>query len=228
MTARHTPRTPALPEGVDISFGTAADIGLLRPFWLALHRIHQEADPELAPHVDDETSWRKRRALYEHCLESPDAFLLLVRRDGSLIGYALVAVEPDGDVLWSDTWQVGDKVAELETMYLVPEERGRGLAGCSSTPSRRSSRREASTTWRSAPCRETRAPCGSTSGAGSARRGRSSPGSRRGPPAGKPAASARTSRRIDARRAPSGAGRRNHASSSPPGGAADGSRSSGP
>ena len=123
------PAGPALPGGVSIAFGGAADLELLRPFWLALHRIHQEADPELAPHVSDETSWSRRRALYEHCLESPDAFLLLVRRDGDLIGYAMVAVEPDGDVLWSDTWEVGDKVAELETMYLVPEERGRGLGG---------------------------------------------------------------------------------------------------
>ena len=129
MTAEQTPRSPALPAGVTISFGDAADIGLLRPFWLALHHIHQEADPELAPHVDGETSWSKRRALYEHCLESPDAFLLLVRRGGDPIGYALVAVEPDGDVLWSDTWEVGERVAELETMYLVPEERSRGLGG---------------------------------------------------------------------------------------------------
>ena len=52
-----------------------------------------------------------------------------MRRDGDLIGYAMVAVEPDGDVLWSDTWEVGEKVAELETMYLVPEERGHGLGG---------------------------------------------------------------------------------------------------
>ena len=123
------PAGPVLPGGVSIAFGGAADLELLRPFWLALHRIHQEADPQLAPHVSDETSWSRRRALYEHCLESPDAFLLLVRRDGDLIGYAMVAVEPDGDVLWSDTWEVGDKVAELETMYLVPEERGRGLGG---------------------------------------------------------------------------------------------------
>jgi len=130
MTSAHrSPRGPAVPGDVVVAFGSAADIDLLRPFWLALHRIHQEADPELAPHVSDETSWSRRRALYEHCLESPDAFLLLVRHDGDLIGYALVAVEPDGGVLWSDTWEVGDKVAELETMYLVPEERGRGLGG---------------------------------------------------------------------------------------------------
>ena len=127
--ADRLPSGPALPDGVTVAFGGAVDIASLRPFWLALHRIHREADPELAPHVDDETSWTRRRALYGHCLESPDAFLLLPRRDGDLIGYAMVAVEPDGDVLWSDTWEVGGKVAELETMYLVPEERGRGLGG---------------------------------------------------------------------------------------------------
>jgi ribosomal protein S18 acetylase RimI-like enzyme len=121
------PRGPEPPAGVTVSFGAAADIESLRPFWLALHHIHQGADPELAPHVDDETSWWRRRALYEHCLKSPDAFLLLLRREDDLIGYALVAVEPDGDVLWSDTWQVGGKVAELETIYVVPEERGRKL-----------------------------------------------------------------------------------------------------
>ena len=121
---------PALPHGVTVAFGSRADIDRVKPLWLALHRIHQEANPELAPHVDDETSWRRRRRLYEHCLQSPDAFFLLVEREGRLIGYVMVAVEPDGDVLWSDTWQVGGQVAELETMYLVPEERGRGLGGC--------------------------------------------------------------------------------------------------
>jgi GNAT superfamily N-acetyltransferase len=122
-----TPRGPAPPEGVTVAFGVRGDIPLLRPLWLALHHIHQQADPELAPHVDDETSWRKRQALYERCLASPDALLLLLRRDGDLIGYAMVAVEPDGAVLWDDTWQVGEKVAELETVFVVPAERGRGL-----------------------------------------------------------------------------------------------------
>jgi GNAT superfamily N-acetyltransferase len=119
----------ALPAGVTVCFGTPADIERLEPLWLGLHRIHQEAGPELAPYVDDETSWRRRRRLYEHCLAQPDSFLLLVERGALLIGYVLVVVEPDGDVLWSDTWVVGEKVAELETMYLAPEERGRGLGG---------------------------------------------------------------------------------------------------
>ncbi len=118
-----------LPAGVSVTLGTPADVGRLEPLWLGLHRIHREAGPELAPYVDDETSWRRRRRLYEHCLAQPDSFLLLVEREDQLIGYVLVVVEPDGDVLWSDTWVVGEKVAELETMYLVPEERGRGLGG---------------------------------------------------------------------------------------------------
>ena len=118
-----------LPAGVTVSFGTRGDIERLEPLWLGLHRIHQEAGPELAPYVDAETSWRRRWRLYEHCLAHSESFLLLVERGALLIGYVLVVVEPDGDVLWSDTWVVGEKVAELETMYLVPEERGRGLGG---------------------------------------------------------------------------------------------------
>jgi GNAT superfamily N-acetyltransferase len=121
------PRGASPPAGVSIEFGGHQDVERLQPLWLALHHLHRQVDPGLAPHVDDETSWSRRQALYEHCLQSPDALLLLLRRDGDLIGYALVAVEPDGAVLWSDTWQVGEKVAELETIFVVPEERGHGL-----------------------------------------------------------------------------------------------------
>ena len=66
---------------------------------------------------------------------------------------------------------------------------GKASAGSCWTPSRRSWRHAGSATSRSAPCRATRARCASTSAAGTARRGRSSRGSRRGP-AGKPAAAA--------------------------------------
>ena len=58
---------------------------------------------------------------------SPDAFLLLAERDDRLVAYAMVAVELDGARLWSDAWPVGERVAELETVVVVPEERDRGL-----------------------------------------------------------------------------------------------------
>ena len=117
----------ALAFDVRVIFGSAADVERLKPLWLGLHAIHQAVDPELAPHVDDETSWHRRRELYARCLANPDSFLILVERAERLIGYVVVTIEPDGDVLWNDTWVVGEKLAELETIYLVPEERGRGL-----------------------------------------------------------------------------------------------------
>jgi ribosomal protein S18 acetylase RimI-like enzyme len=122
-----TEQWPPPPAGVVVTLGGPDDIKRLGPLWLQLHAAHRSVDPELAPWVDDDTSWRQRRELYGHCLSSPDAFLLLARRGERLIGYALVAVEPDGARLWNDSWVVGDRVAELETIVVLPEERARGL-----------------------------------------------------------------------------------------------------
>jgi GNAT superfamily N-acetyltransferase len=116
-----------LPPGVTVTFGAASDIDRLEPLWLHVHAVHQESAPELGPWVEDATTWAKRRELYGHCLSNLDSFLLLAARDERLVGYALVTVEPDGDVLWSDSWVVGDRVAELESISVLPEEQGRGI-----------------------------------------------------------------------------------------------------
>lgn len=121
------PAYPPPPGGVSVTFGGPADIERLRPLWLHLHAVHQSVDPQLAPWVDDETSWARRREVYRRGLAHPDSFLLLVERGERLVGYVTVFVEPDGDVLWSDAWVVGQRVAELETIVLLPDERGRGL-----------------------------------------------------------------------------------------------------
>jgi len=115
------------PPGVTVTLGAASDIDRLEPLWLYVHAVHQESAPELGPWVDDATTWAKRRELYVHCLSHPDSFLLLAARGRCLVGYALVTVEPDGDVLWSDSWVVGDKVAELESISVLPAEQGRGI-----------------------------------------------------------------------------------------------------
>ena len=115
------------PDGVTVVLGRPGDIDRLEPLWLQLHGVHKAVDPQLGPWVDDETSWGKRRELYQHCLAQPDSFLLLAMRDQRLVGYVVVTVEPDGAVLWNDSWVVGEKVAELETIVLLPEERDRGL-----------------------------------------------------------------------------------------------------
>lgn len=118
---------PSPHAGVTVSAGGPGDVDRLRDFWLQLHAVHQAVDQQLGPWVDDETSWGRRRELYEHCLASDDAFLLLASRGDKLVGYVMVAVEPDGTRLWDDSWVVGERVAELETIVLLPEERDRGL-----------------------------------------------------------------------------------------------------
>ena len=120
-------KLPSPPAGVSVRFGGPDDIKRLGPLWLQVHAVHQAVDPQLGPWVDDETTWSQRRKLYNHCLSSPDAFLLLAWRGERLVGYAMVAVEPEGARLWDDSWVVGEKVAELETIVVLPEERDRGL-----------------------------------------------------------------------------------------------------
>jgi ribosomal protein S18 acetylase RimI-like enzyme len=99
----------------------------LAPLWLLLHRHHREVGGEaLGPYVDDDSSWRARRALYAGFLER-GGFALLAERGGELIGYAMVAITPVAETLMPDTWRTGDRIAELETLSVAPEARGEGV-----------------------------------------------------------------------------------------------------
>jgi GNAT superfamily N-acetyltransferase len=100
-------------------------IDRLEPLWLALHAHHQAVAPALGPYVDDTRSWEVRRDLYRTCLAGPDSFALLARRDGRDVGYVLVNVAP-ADATFSDTWVTGDRIAEIETLLVLPDERGAG------------------------------------------------------------------------------------------------------
>jgi ribosomal protein S18 acetylase RimI-like enzyme len=94
----------------------------LKPLWLALHDYHQAVAPPAA-YQPDERSWRARRAAYAQWLAAPGSFMLVAERGSALLGYALVAVRPGPD----DTWVSGDRLAELETLSVAPEERGQGI-----------------------------------------------------------------------------------------------------
>jgi GNAT superfamily N-acetyltransferase len=49
--------------------------------------------------------------------------VLYVKAAAVHVGYALVAVRPGPD----DTWVSGDRLAELETLPVAPDERGQGI-----------------------------------------------------------------------------------------------------
>jgi GNAT superfamily N-acetyltransferase len=118
---------PVSPEGIAIVVGGREDLERIEPLWLLVHTVHRRSAPELAPWVDDEMSWERKREHCERCLAHPDSFLLLALRGSAVLGYALVTVEPDGAAFWNDSWPVGDRVAEVESFAVVEEEQRRGI-----------------------------------------------------------------------------------------------------
>ena len=107
--------------------GSAEDLDLVEPLWVAVHHRHVESMPALAPYVDDTDTWRARRKLYEDLLTLPDTLLLLAIVDERPVGYGLTHVMPVAGSWIEDTWKTGDRVGEIESLSVLPEYRGTGL-----------------------------------------------------------------------------------------------------
>jgi ribosomal protein S18 acetylase RimI-like enzyme len=112
---------------VRIVKGSASDLPSLEPLWVAVHRAHVASMPELAPYVSDAETWAERRAFYEQVFEKPDTVLLLALDGDALIGYALGHVLAVEDTWIADTWRTGPRIAEIESLSVLPEHRGRGI-----------------------------------------------------------------------------------------------------
>ena len=112
---------------IAITRAGAERIDDLEPLWHAMHRHHRSVAGHLtavAPFRSDDESWVLRRAFYERLLARPDSFFLLAERDGSLVGLRRRRrVGNRGDL------EVGERVGELESLSVLPEERGNGLGG---------------------------------------------------------------------------------------------------
>ena len=108
---------------VDIVAGPVA-LDALEPLWIALHRHHRTVVPSAAMLLDDDSvSWSRRRALYRSWMAAGDALVLVARRGGAIVGYA-VAHQQDGP---DDTFAVGARYAELYSLSVAPEARGAGV-----------------------------------------------------------------------------------------------------
>jgi ribosomal protein S18 acetylase RimI-like enzyme len=83
--------------------------------------------PDLAPYVDDDTSWAERRALYAGLLAKPDTVLLLARDDGRTVGYGLAHVVDATESWMGDTWVTAPRVGEIESVGLLPGYRNMGI-----------------------------------------------------------------------------------------------------
>jgi ribosomal protein S18 acetylase RimI-like enzyme len=110
-----------------LQVGSADDLDLVEPLWVAVHHRHVESMPELAPYVDDAGTWRARRELYEELMAKPDSLLLLAMVDGEPVGYGLTHVMSVAGSWIEDTWQTGDRIGEIESLSVLPSYRGTGL-----------------------------------------------------------------------------------------------------
>lgn len=93
----------------------------IEPLWNALREHHSSVTPDLGAPRPRGESWQRRRRQYAGWLEGSDAFLLLAERDGDRVGYAMVQVREG-----SPTWPLSERAGEIETLSVLPGERGRG------------------------------------------------------------------------------------------------------
>ena len=108
---------------IDIAADPAA-LDALESLWIALHRHHRTVVPSAAMLVDDDSvSWSRRRALYGGWMETGDALVLVARRGGAPVGYAVAHLQDGPD----DTFAVGARYAELYSLSVAPEGRGGGV-----------------------------------------------------------------------------------------------------
>jgi len=107
--------------------GSAADLDLVGPLWVAVHHQHATTMPQLAPYVSDDETWRVRRELYEELLAKPDTLLLLAFDGEVVAGYGLAHVMAVDDSWIPDTWVTGSRIGEIESLSVLPQYRGSGL-----------------------------------------------------------------------------------------------------
>lgn len=105
---------------------SASEIESLRPLWLALHEHHRGLPSSPPLQSDDEVSWRGRSATYRRWLDEDAAIVLAAVTDDGVAGYLVAHLEPGVD---DDTFDFGDRYAELYTLSILPGQRGRGVGG---------------------------------------------------------------------------------------------------
>ncbi|MGL5811223.1 MAG: GNAT family N-acetyltransferase [Nocardioides sp.] len=110
-------------EKIRIVLGGHDLIDTLEPLWLTLFDHHAEVGGGGLPVIDRDRSWPARRALYERLFADSRTFAMVAYRDERAVGYVLAHVIEGPD----DTWDTGDLMGEIETLVVVPDERGTGL-----------------------------------------------------------------------------------------------------
>jgi RimJ/RimL family protein N-acetyltransferase len=117
---------PSAGEGLTLRYADGIEeLDALEPAWNALQAHHAEIMPALGPGTPPRPgaeAWRIRRSKYEHWLEEPDTFFVIAEADGEPVGYAYVTIG-----MPYAGWATGDRLAELETLSILADQRGKGV-----------------------------------------------------------------------------------------------------
>jgi ribosomal protein S18 acetylase RimI-like enzyme len=108
--------------GLEVVRVSPDSLGRLEPLWEALRQHHVSLLPHL-PQQSADRSWESRRAFYERLLSDPGAFVLAAVLDGRDVGYVVVALHRGP----SETWVTDKRIAEVETLSVLPHVRSRGV-----------------------------------------------------------------------------------------------------
>jgi ribosomal protein S18 acetylase RimI-like enzyme len=95
----------------------------VRDLWLALHHYHRQVVSALPLVEDDEASWLRRSELYRSRLDAGRGFLVLASIAEEVVGYAFVCVDDGPD----DTFPVGERYAEVYSLAVTEQARGKGI-----------------------------------------------------------------------------------------------------
>jgi ribosomal protein S18 acetylase RimI-like enzyme len=99
----------------------------LAPLWHVLYDRHNEVTPHLRDRARSfERSWESRRRTERRWLDSePDSFVVAAQNGARYVGYAFVRVRSGAG--FAESWSVSDPLADLVTLVVAPEFRGRGI-----------------------------------------------------------------------------------------------------
>lgn len=113
------------PE-LEIAELTLAEVDRVESLWKAMVIHHREVVDGAWPVRDEQGAWELRRAEYVDWLSSGDGTMLAAlpagEPDREPLGYAALLSSPAGA-----TWDLGERVGEIESLSVAPEARGRGV-----------------------------------------------------------------------------------------------------
>jgi len=110
---------------MEIARADGSRLDELEPLFKAMHEHHRAGRPRAAAvraFRSGDEAWKRRREHYRGLLEAGRGHLLLARDGGRAIGYAVVS-----EIGGQATLQTGARMAELESLAVLPGERGAGV-----------------------------------------------------------------------------------------------------